>query len=225
MATAPGLTDGWRPGYAAKTRIRADTCDYNRDPMAERRRIVEGTWRCSSCGTAGILGRHKSCPACGNPRDSKAEMQFAFGAATPTGGSTAETVSDPALLAHAAAGADWSCVFCGSGNAGDAPVCRNCSAARPGAEPAPPVEPQPPAAVKPGRFGAWRKGCLGVSGCGCASLVVGFVLLMAIGYWATRTHEHPGRAVERSWKRESARELYTLVAKEGWQDELKPSSP
>ena len=80
--------------------------------------------------------------------------------------------------------------------------------------------------MKPGRTGAWRKGCLGVSGCGCASLVVGFVLLMALGYWRLPGPAgiRDGRWSTGSRKRESVREVLTRVAKEGWQDELAPAA-
>ena len=29
--------------------------------------IVELTWRCTSCGVKGILGRFKACPTCVSP--------------------------------------------------------------------------------------------------------------------------------------------------------------
>lgn len=184
--------------------------------MAQRRRIVEGTWQCASCGTQGVLGRHKTCPSCGNPRDSRSEMQFAFGTPTASGGTDAETVADPALLAQAAAGADWPCPFCGSANPGTTQACRNCNGPRPqptvrGAVAAPP-------ALR-SRLG---KGCAVSSGCGCLSLIGLFLAFLALGWWGSRTHEVPGQAVERSWARESAREVFTRVTREGWQDEIRP---
>ena len=48
--------------------------------MATRTRIIEGTWTCTSCQTPGILGRHKKCTQCGNPREETGgESHFDFG--------------------------------------------------------------------------------------------------------------------------------------------------
>lgn len=189
--------------------------------MATTRRIIEGTWTCGSCGAAGILGRHKSCPSCGNPRDEVREVQFDFGARTPTGAATGETVTDPAALAAAAAGADWYCAYCQTANRGDADRCRSCSAARDERplvpEPAPPplaaaAVPVPgPQPTQP-RRGCLRRGCF----------AFGLVLLALITFvwWGSRTRETTGRVATRSWEREIVRERFTQVVREGWQDEL-----
>jgi hypothetical protein len=186
--------------------------------LARRTRIVEGTWDCTSCGGKGIPGREPACPACGNPRDAAAELRFDFGTPAASGASPRETVGDPALLARAQAGPDWPCAFCGAGNPGDAAACRGCGAPRE-APPAPPPVARAAVGPAPGRK---ARGCLWLSGCGCLAGVVVFASLAALGYWGERTREHEGRVVERTWRREVARERFTAVVREGWQDELRP---
>ena len=100
--------------------------------MAKRIRIIEGTWTCTSCGTQGILGRHKKCTVCNNPRElTGQESEFEFGEVDPTTGkSLREGVTDEKALDMAAAGEDWFCAFCNASNRGDAPRCKHCSAER-----------------------------------------------------------------------------------------------
>src|SRR5688500_11142706 len=118
-----------------------------------RERIIEGTWNCTSCGLQGVKGRHKSCPGCGNPRETTGgESQFDFGEASASGGLTRESATDAAALDAAGAGSDWFCTYCGAGNRGDHPACRTCSATREDARPAPQaLAPEAPA-PRP-----WRK--------------------------------------------------------------------
>ncbi|MEQ1571714.1 MAG: hypothetical protein ABMA64_39160, partial [Myxococcota bacterium] len=85
-----------------------------------RRRIIEGTWACTSCDERGIPGRHAVCPSCGNPRENR-EASFVFDGA-------AETVTAPELVARAAAGADRHCPQCAAANRGDAAACVQCGA-------------------------------------------------------------------------------------------------
>lgn len=191
--------------------------------MAEER-IIEGTWRCTSCGALKIKGRHKTCPQCGNPRElTGSETEFDFGETTAEGASTAEAVTDAALLDAANAGADWFCPFCESSNRGDATRCRNCAADRePDARPAP-APPAPPvlpaASPAPARSGAARLGL------GCGSLLLGAVTLLAgFCFWMTRTHETEGTVAARRWSRTVHRETFTRVEKRGWRDELKIAS-
>jgi hypothetical protein len=197
--------------------------------MSERRRIIEGTWTCASCGAREVLGRHKTCPSCGNPRDSASEMSFDFGARSASGASNRETVTDADALAAAEAGADWFCAFCRSGNRGDTQVCRACGSPRDERAlvpevAAPPVAaaaaPPAPASVL-SKVGTAKRGC----GCGCGTLLVGLLILLgaflALGYWGSRTHEVEARVVERHWTRTSEREVFARVTREGWQSELK----
>jgi hypothetical protein len=179
---------------------------------------VEGTWTCTSCGSRGILGRHESCPSCGNPRDSAAESRFDFGPSTATGASAGATVSDPSLLALARAGADWSCPFCGASNRADLPSCRSCSAPRetvPDRAPAPqPLLGGGASTPRPG-----RRGCL-LSGCALA--LVFAAALVGLAIWGSRSHDYPGRVESRGWRRTVERQRFTRVEKQGWQDEIRP---
>lgn len=191
--------------------------------MAKRTRIIEGTWTCSSCGTKGILARHKQCPSCNNPRElSGGESEFDFGETdAQTGKSLREGVTDEKAVDLAHAGADWFCAYCGASNRGDQTVCKNCKAERgqdaqalrermlPG--PTPPVPPK--------------------QGSGRLWLVLGGALLavgLAVGLyrlWASQTHDYPGQLVGTEWKRSITQERFTPVTLEGWRDELSPRAP
>ncbi len=192
--------------------------------MSERRRVIEGTWKCASCGAQDILGRHKSCPTCGSPRDSAGEMAFDFGARTESGASTREAVIDAALLATAEAGADWFCAFCRSGNRGDTQICRACSSPREERALTPdgpaPVEAKAASAVA--QTSSAKRGC----GCGCGTLLAGllvlFIAFLALGYWGSRTHDIDAHVVQRSWTRTSERQAFARVTREGWKSELTP---
>lgn len=84
---------------------------------------VELTWNCSSCDSRNILGRHKTCPKCGSPRE-KGEMQMnESGVGLPA-------VTDANLLAIANAGPDWFCTHCDAGNSNKARACAKCGAVR-----------------------------------------------------------------------------------------------
>lgn len=190
-----------------------------------RRRIIEGTWTCSSCDRAGIPGGLVACPGCGNPRDDGSEVQFDFAATTPSGASTRATVTDAAALAVATAGADWFCAYCQIANRQAATVCTGCGAAR--EERAPPVArpvalvnlPPPPHVDAAPPPTPRKRGCLRL---GCALLGVALLGFLALGYWASRTHEERGRVSSRSWEREIRSERFVAVVKEGWRDELQP---
>ncbi|MCU0241401.1 MAG: hypothetical protein MUF51_03140 [Vicinamibacteria bacterium] len=186
--------------------------------MAVRTRILEGTWDCTSCGSTKVLGRHKVCPQCGNPREEGQETEFDFGPQTASGASTRESVEDAAALAVANAGEDWKCVFCGASNRGDVQVCRACSAPR-DQEPAEraaqprPVVATPP--LEPPRR-RWTKPCL----VGCALGVLGFVAFILFAIWGGRTSEFTGRVVSRNWSRTIEQQRFTRVTREGWRDSL-----
>src|SRR3954452_8475650 len=130
--------------------------------MAKRTRIIEGTWNCSSCGTKGILARHKKCPTCNNPRElTGQESEFDFGDTdAATGKSLSEGVTDEKALELANAGADWVCAYCGASNRGDQGSCRNCRAERSSdakvlqEEADPGLPPEQPAPAAPKKRGA-----------------------------------------------------------------------
>ncbi len=205
---------------------------------AKRTRIIEGTWDCTSCGSKGILGRHKVCPQCGNPRERGSETQFDFGSETESGASARESVADAGLLKQAALGPDWRCSFCQATNAADLTVCRACAAPRaqsPEAPaPAPPQlhaligtpqaeAPEPVPADVPATPSSNRRrwGCLG-----CAvALGLGLVAFIILALWGARTQEYEGRVKARTWERVVHRESFVPVTKEGWRDELRTVRP
>ncbi len=90
--------------------------------MASQRKI-EMHWVCSSCGTRN-LGRHKKCQHCGDPKDASEPWLM------PEDPGRAPSVTDPALLAQAGAGADWQCGFCGSHQKRLDGRCAHCGAAQ-----------------------------------------------------------------------------------------------
>jgi hypothetical protein len=182
-----------------------------------RERIVEGRWACSSCGAQGILGRHKACPGCGNPREQGSETSFDFGAPTDTGGTAAETVTDAALLQLASLGADWHCSYCEIANRADAARCVGCGADRDEAQPreaptAPPPLPLPVAALGPTKRRRWPW-----------VLVAVVLSCCGFGIWAGTTHEVDGLVAKRAWERRVGRETFERVEKRGWRDELRPA--
>ncbi|HEY3445337.1 MAG TPA: hypothetical protein VGK67_03190 [Myxococcales bacterium] len=89
--------------------------------MSERQ--IEMLWKCTSCG-ARNLGRHSVCPSCKNPKDGSEEWFM------PDDTAAAPTVTDPALLALATAGAHWRCGFCGSDQRSDDGACKSCGASK-----------------------------------------------------------------------------------------------
>ena len=190
-----------------------------------RERIIEGTWKCTSCGAGEIKARHKSCPGCGNPREETgAESKFDFGAASDSGGHTRESVTDAAALELAAAGADWFCAYCGASNRGDQPACRTCSAEREAPASAPEPEttsrPEPPlsflSATPPPRrpFGK-----ILLFGC-VMPIAVAFTGFCGYILWAIQTHDYEGSVTKISWSRTARRETFTRVQKLGWRNEL-----
>lgn len=86
-------------------------------------RKIEMHWVCSSC-RARNLGRHKKCQHCGDPKDASEPWIM------PSDTRAAPTVTDPALLRQANAGADWQCSFCKSHQRRLDGACANCGAAQ-----------------------------------------------------------------------------------------------
>lgn len=84
---------------------------------------VELTWNCTSCDKTHILGRHKTCPSCGSPRETGEMRMNETGESLPA-------VSDPDLLKLAGSGRDWFCSRCDAGNIGNSTVCVKCGASR-----------------------------------------------------------------------------------------------
>ena len=128
----------------------------------DREWYIELKWNCRSCDTKDILGRHKRCPSCGNPRE-EAEMEMTGLEPDAGGYNRAPQVTDSERLREAQAGADWFCPMCKAGNKGDGNQCESCGGSRnadvyrlpPPSRPAPPPSRQttyqPPPPVKPPR--------------------------------------------------------------------------
>jgi hypothetical protein len=186
-----------------------------------RRRIIEGRWRCASCDSRDILGRHKVCPQCGSPREA-GELAFDFGASAQNGGSDSRSVDDPELLALARAGADWVCAACDAGNRGDLPRCERCGAERGGTERA---MSQGLAAVRRsgfefGALTAWfRRLGVGASAL-VASLVATCSGMCGIYAWTQRDIEVEATVAQRTWIRIAHLERLTPSDVEGWRDRL-----
>ncbi|WP_375767740.1 hypothetical protein NR798_39630 [Archangium gephyra] len=193
--------------------------------MAERTRIIEGTWNCTSCDTRDILARHRSCPSCNNPREETGqESEFDFGDVDPSSGkSRREGVTDEKALSAANAGADWFCDYCSASNRGDTPICRNCRAERSATsraltegaeEPLEPSAPPPPPPLARQGSRKW--------------LYVGLGLLAFFGtcmMWGSRTHGVTGQVTTTEWTRTVHRETFQRVSREGWRSELSTRSP
>lgn len=195
--------------------------------MAERRRIIEGTWKCSSCDQADIPGSVKICPTCGNPREDD-EAKFDFGKRDASGKSSAETVTDTSKLELAGAGADWFCASCGAANRGDAEKCKVCGdgdpdsrlAKKPEKPKNPPkgAPPPPPPASSGGKGAAMgAAGCLVLAFAVAVVVVVGGFVVAAL--WTTSS---AGSVAAMHWERAIQTETFTPVTgKTGWKTDLK----
>lgn len=178
--------------------------------MSTTRRIIEGKWDCTSCGTKGVLGRHKECPSCGNPREAGAEMKFDFGETRSDGSAAAETVTDADALKAAEAGADWFCAFCGTGNSQGLQKCGNCGADRTERKLDAPKDTVQEKVKEPRNRSKLKGLAL------CAILVVGSCI-----YWGTREHQMSGSVISTSWKRSVSRETFIRGPRQEWRDNIK----
>jgi len=182
--------------------------------MTTTRRIIEGKWDCTSCGTRAIPGRDKECPSCGNPREAGVEMKFDFGKEKSDGSVAAETVTDADAIKAAEAGADWFCAFCGTGNSNAVQKCGNCGADRTEKKSNPPSpasratgDKNPKPSPSKSRFKVLALVALGVVG-SCV-------------YWGTREHSVPGSVLSTSWSRSVTRETFTRGMKQDWRDNIR----
>ena len=83
-------------------------------------KIIEGRWDCSFCGTKGILGRHRECPNCGQPRGEDVKF-YISDEKDYVSEKEAENISrEP----------DWLCRYCGSYNSAKNNKCTSCGAER-----------------------------------------------------------------------------------------------
>ncbi|MCC7539805.1 MAG: hypothetical protein IT379_26520, partial [Deltaproteobacteria bacterium] len=109
-------------------------------------RKIEMHWTCSACGQQN-LGRHAVCQRCGDPKGKDEPYRM------PGDTAAAPTVSDPALLRIANAGANWRCAYCGSDQRRFDGACNQCGASQASGRstagegrPVPPAHPPPSAA-------------------------------------------------------------------------------
>lgn len=220
--------------------------------MGTRTRIIEGTWECSSCGTKGILGRHKKCPTCNNPREEGAETKFDFGEADASGKLTREGVSDEKALDAAKLGPDWFCPFCAASNRDDAEKCKNCQAPRDRKE-AKAAEVKPltaTAAASPAGAGSGGSGGSGGKmsleeaarfveqqkaeaaksrrswlrwGLGLGVLTIGTCFGTCL--WAGMEHEVTGKVAGTEWTRTVEKQVFSPVTAQDWRQNLHVQPP
>ena len=193
-------------------------------------RVIELRWDCNSCGSMGVLGRHKVCPSCGSPREQgEMRMDGLDDDKDGDGYNDAASVEDPALLELANAGFDWFCPHCRSGNRGDGRECSACGASRDGRpdgaedvpsravptrkaeddffrKQAPPPEDWAPEAPPPDRS-RWIFGGAGV---------LFLVFVLTVGWWASRTHDVVGAVARMEWSRTVTVEAWTPEVKREW---------
>ena len=185
-----------------------------------RRRIIEGRWKCTSCGKESILGREKRCPACGSPREVD-ETAFDFGPRAATGAAVGAAVSDAEGLQQAQAGADWFCASCGAGNQGDQQQCIRCGAQRDDpVESAEPLAAASPPRARTRSLAASALGLVFVAALGgCSALCCGGFL------WSAKSREVDGEVIARQWSRSITLETFAPQAATGWRDELTEQAP
>ncbi len=102
---------------------------------------VEMLWRCPGCKTE-VKGREKACTGCGRDKTEAEEFYMPGHEIT-----FQDAVTDPELLKHAEAGADWSCRFCGSSRRRLDGECAKCGAEKSVGEKTPPAVESPPRPV------------------------------------------------------------------------------
>lgn len=173
-------------------------------------RIIELKWNCNSCGSKGILGRHKVCPECASPRE-EGEMQMdgLDNDQDGDGFNDAETVQDEELKSIANAGYDWFCTHCSSGNRGDGTVCLNCGASRyplPRLEREPEAKKEAPAAPPRMDFHWPPFAALG-----------GVLTMLGMVFLATRTHVVEGAVESMTWEREVHVQAWTPFTEREWE--------
>ena len=79
---------------------------------------VELEWTCKRCGSKNP-GTVKTCKSCGAAMETTDQFELS---------ADQELITDEAALAKAKVGPDIHCAFCGTRNAGDAKICKQCGA-------------------------------------------------------------------------------------------------
>lgn len=106
-------------------RARAVRVRFDGAALTTTMAIRMGYWDCPGCGRKRIDGPERGCPECGRPRDP--QVQFYTDDEAPS-------VEDPALIARAHTGADWTCPYCGADNPRGSTSCEGCGATQEGAK-------------------------------------------------------------------------------------------
>jgi hypothetical protein len=162
-------------------------------------RIIEMTWRCSSCQRQN-LGRHKSCQGCGNPKDASEEFEM------PSDTALVPTVTDEGLLRMATAGPDWRCRFCGGDQRRSDQSCANCGAGA--AETTAPIRTAASVFRKPVSVGAVLLWMVAIGGCS----------IWALKWYANRPYVATVSAV--AWEHVIDVERYALRSHEGFKETI-----
>lgn len=175
-------------------------------------RKIELTWRCSSCEHRN-LGRHAICLRCGDPKDASERYEL------PPADARAATVTDPALLRLASAGANWRCAYCGSDQRRLDRACARCGApSDAGADLTPAAPVRSRVRRTPPRRGLVA--ALVVLAGAVRLAVLGTVALLTLGWWASRPFEATVTALR--WEHVVEVERYAIRAEEGFA-ESRPS--
>lgn len=173
--------------------------------MAEKEIHYEMLWDCTQCSTKGLLGdSHRHCPTCGAAQD-------------PTKRYFPEPGTEVEARNHQFVGADWSCAYCSSPNSAASAHCTNCGAGQDGNKPvalvvdtaAPPPQPVAAPATAAPRSG-WLRWVLAL-----VALVV-----LALGFIFTSTHETTATVSGKNWQREIQIEKFGPVSDSAWCDSL-----
>ena len=171
--------------------------------MAEEEIHYEMLWDCSQCNTTGLLGdTHRHCPTCGAAQD-PTKRYF------PKPGEEVEARN------HKYVGVDWSCAYCSTPNSAACAHCTNCGAGQDGTKPVAIVvdaaAPAPLAAPAPAAKGS-----------GVMRWVLALVALVvvALGFLFTSTHEETATVAGKNWQREIQVEKFGPVSDSAWCDSL-----
>lgn len=195
--------------------------------MTERQ--IELVWKCSACGVKN-LGRFTVCQNCGDPKDDSEEYEM------PAQTESVASVTDPALLRMANAGAHWSCTYCGSAQRAYSHFCVNCGASLEASSPSPRdgvgMRQEPLRALVPLSASKPSKGW------GYLLLVLGsfFTFLVGTCVWASKTTpprpapeplvtqpprtEFTGVVEQLAWTRTSTVQRWQLVPHEAFASEV-----
>lgn len=161
--------------------------------LAPGERIIEMTWRCTSCKHVN-LGRHLVCQGCGNPMDGSEQYEM------PADTSKAASVTRADLLVMALAGPNWRCAYCGGDQREADGRCRNCGATA-------------PKQLVASQVHAWSPRAITIAGLCCAAALVAGTIASAATRAEPRFRDSEVRLEALRWSREVS--VFGRVAVEG----------